>query len=303
MDRSKKNKLLVLAGPTAVGKTGTSIEIAKRFQCPIFSADSRQLYREMHIGTAKPDKEEMQGLQHYFIGSVSIHEKYDVGTYEKEVLERLSIYYSKNQFAILTGGTGLYIKAVCDGLDTFPDIDESVAKKLADKYKEQGLLPLQQELKSSDPVYYAKVDIQNPHRLIRALAVIKSSGKPYSSFLSGEKKEREFDPIYIFLNRDREELYQRINVRVDRMVNSGLIEEARALYPHKDLKSMQTVGYQELFDHFDGKCTREEAIEQIKQNSRRYAKRQLTWFRRDERYAHFHPDDVEGIVGYVEEEI
>lgn len=298
-----QNILIILAGPTAVGKTDCSLILAKKYNSAIFSADSRQLYKEMSIGTAKPSTEVLAEVNHHFINHVSIHAPYDAGKYEKEVLAAFEHYFSGNSTAILTGGTGMYIKAVTDGLDIFPAIDKQVLETVKRDYSEHGINFLRQELKKSDELYSQRVDLDNPHRLIRALSVIRQTGKPFSSYLGKEKTSRSFSPIFILLNREREELYNRINQRVDQMIQDGLLEEAKGLYDHRHLTSLQTVGYQELFEFMEGKITIEQAIDLIKRNSRRYAKRQLTWFRKDKRWKNFHPDNIAGITSWIAEKM
>ncbi len=300
MNKDKHKKILiVIAGPTASGKTSIAIELAKKLGAEIISADSRQVYKEMSIGTAKPTVKEMQGIPHHFIGNVSIKEKYDVGIYEREVLGFLEKYYQKNKYAILVGGTGLYINAVLYGLDKFPDVDEEVKLKLIEEYHEKGIEYLQNELKKVDLKYYSTVDKNNAHRMIRALSVYRQSGMPYSSFLDKIKPKREFEPIKILLDTPREILYQRINDRVDDMLKQGLEYEARDLYRFKHLKALQTVGYKELFKYFDGNLAREEAIDLLKQNTRRYAKRQMTWFRNKGEWNVFDSKNVEEIFDFI----
>ncbi len=300
MNKDKHKKLLiVIAGPTASGKTSLAIELAKKLKAEIISADSRQVYKEMSIGTAKPTINEMQGVPHHFIGNVSIKEKYDVGIYEREVLGFLEKYYQKNEYAILVGGTGLYINAVLYGLDKFPDVDEEVKLKLNEEYQEKGIEHLQNELKEVDFDYYDSVDKNNAHRLIRALSVYRQSGSPYSSFLDKTRPKREFEPIKILLDTPREVLYQRINDRVDDMLIEGLEEEAGDLYQFKHLKALQTVGYKELFKYFDGDITKEEAIDLLKQNTRRYAKRQMTWFRNKGKWNVFDAKNTDEIYDFI----
>lgn len=280
-DRKIYKKLLVIGGATATGKTALAIRLARHFGTEILSADSRQLYREMSIGTAKPTEEELAAAPHHFIHHISIEEPYSVGDYEREALALLEKLFQEHEVVILCGGSGLYIKAVCEGLDVFPEVPPEVRQEVESWYAAEGIGPLQEELRKVDPEYYEEVDRQNPHRLIRALALHRASGKRMSELRQGQAKARFYQPHYFQLTMEREELYERINRRVDRMLEAGLVEEARALYPRKHLPALQTVGYQELFDYFDGKHDLEEAVRLIKRNSRRYAKRQLTWFRRD----------------------
>ncbi len=293
--------LIVIGGSTASGKTGLSIQLAQHFNAPILSADSRQFYREMNIGTAKPNAEELAAAEHFFINNLSIKDEYSVGDYETDALALLEKVYTDNDLAILVGGSGLFIKAVCEGLDQFPDVPIEVRNKLHAQYINEGIESLQEELKVSDPDYYQKVDLQNPHRLIRALGVCRVSGQPFSAFWQQKKTERSFTPIYILAEVDRPLLYQRINQRVDQMIEAGLVEEAKTLYPNRTLGALNTVGYGELFEHLDGKLSLEKAIELIKRNSRRYAKRQMTWLRRNPEWKPFSPQDVNSIIKHIEQ--
>lgn len=295
-----KKQLIVIAGPTAVGKTSLSIELAKNYLCPVISADSRQFYKEMNIGTAKPTTQEMQGVRHYFINNISIHDSYTVGDYEKQVIETLENLFKDHKYVILVGGSGLYINAVLNGVDEFEEIPEHIREELNKAYSEKGLSYLQEELKKRDESYYNQVDLNNPQRLIRALEVCIHTDLPYSSFRTKPKKERSFNAIPILINTNRELLYERINHRVDEMIKKGLLEEVKSLYPFKQLNALNTVGYKELFTHLDGNCTLEEAISQIKQNSRRYAKRQLTWFNHQGDFECFGPDDFHKITAYID---
>ena len=299
--KNSKKYLIVVAGPTASGKTATAIHLAKHYQTVVLSADSRQFYREMQIGTAKPRPEEMEGVPHYFIDSLGIHEDYSVGDFEKEALQALNEVFQSHQLAILTGGSGLFIQAVCQGLDAFPEVPLEVRNKLETLYREKGLTQLQQYLQKVDPAYFEEVDIHNPHRLIRALAVYEASGKPYSSFRNASPAPRPFTPIYLLLEWDRTDLYRRIDQRVDQMVADGLVEEVKKLYPHRAYNALQTVGYQELFNHFDGAYSLEEAIDLIKQHSRNYAKRQGTWFRKQADWARFSAGDYQGMIDYIDD--
>lgn len=291
--------LIVIAGPTASGKSKLAIDLALHYHCEIVSADSRQVYREMNAGVAKPDPLQMATVPHHLIGHVSIHDAYNAGIYEQEALHVLDELYSRRDIAILAGGTGLYIHAVLEGFDVFPEISPDIINRLKNKLEEQGPEALQNDLKQKDPEYYARVDIHNPHRLIRALAVIESAGLPYSQLRKQRKKTRPFIPIPLLLSAERNRLYQRINQRVDEMVNLGLKEEALTLYPFRHLNSLQTVGYQEWFDHFEGKLTEAEAIDKIKQHTRNYAKRQWTWFRRTG-WPEFGTEEVEKIIAYID---
>ncbi len=299
----EQNYLIVIGGATASGKTSLAIQLAQHFDTAILSCDSRQFFREMTIGTAKPTPEELAQAPHYFINSLSIETEYSVGDYERDTLQCLENIYQEKQVAIMVGGSGLYIQAVCEGLDVFPDVPRAIRDELEALYESEGIAALQAELQGSDPTYYAKVDTQNPHRLIRALSVCRVSGQPFSSFFNQAKTARNFKPIFILLEWERALLYERINKRVDMMVAAGLVEEARGLFPHRANTALQTVGYQELFEHFEGNISLEEAIELIKRNSRRYAKRQMTWFRRDARWKGFAPQDVEDIKVFIKEEM
>ena len=279
---SVKKKLIVIGGPTASGKTDFAIKLAQYYKTEILSADSRQFFKEMSIGTAKPSQSELALAKHHFIGNLSIHDAYSVGDFERDALSVLDTIFEKNDTAIMVGGTGLYIRAVCEGLDEFPDVPLSIRQEFEDILEKQGIESLQKILQEVDYVYFTQVDIQNPKRLIRALSVWKTSGQPFSSFRSGTKVERDFEPIYIALDLPREVLYDRINRRVDIMMADGLLDEAQLLYPFRHLNALQTVGYTELFAHFDGQMTLYEAVDKIKQHSRNYAKRQMTWFRKND---------------------
>ncbi|MCW3102036.1 MAG: miaA [Bacteroidetes bacterium] len=296
----KTNKyLIVVAGPTAIGKTALGVRLAKTFGTVVLSADSRQFFREMSIGTAKPSAEEMQGIPHYFIDSHSVAEPYNVGKYEAEAIALLEKLFSGHDVVVMAGGSGLYIDAVCKGFDELPEADDLIRKQIDDLLEHEGIGALQEKLKQLDPVYYAQVDLKNPQRLGRALEVCISSGMPYSSLREGKIKTRDFNCIKIGLDTSRELLYERINNRVDKMMHEGLLEEVRSLVPFKAANALQTVGYKELFDHLEGKSSLQAAIELIKQNTRRFAKRQLTWFRRDAGIKWFEPDETEKIIEYI----
>ena len=295
-----KKNLIVIAGPTAVGKTALSIELAKFYSCPIISADSRQFYKEMSIGTAKPTKEEMQDVPHYFIDNISIHDTYNVGQFEREAIECIDTLFKEHEQLILVGGSGLYINAILNGVDEFEEIPSHIREQLIKDYEEKGLTFLQEQLKLKDEVYYNQIDLNNPQRIMRALEVCIHNNKPYSSFRTKEKKQRPFDSINILINTDREALYNRINKRVDIMMQNGLLEEVKSLYPFKHLNALNTVGYKELFDFIDGKCALEDAVNLIKQNSRRYAKRQLTWFNHQGDFETFEPIDLEKLKAYLD---
>ncbi len=295
--------LIVLAGPTAVGKTALSITLAKHFRTEILSADSRQFYREMNIGTAKPTAAELSQVKHHFINNLSITEEYTAGKYEAEALTILEELFKEKEVVVVTGGSGLFIKALCEGLDDIPPVDPEVRERLNHEWQQAGLDSLLTELSQRDPVYYEVVDRDNPVRVIRALEVCRGTGMPYSSFRTSVKKERPFRVVKIGLNREREELYQRIDLRMDQMLKEGLLEEVRALQAYRDHNSLQTVGYSEVFGYMEGQYDYEEMVRLLKRNSRRYAKRQLTWFSKDEEFHWFHPAQEKEIIGFIEQEI
>ncbi len=294
------NFLIFVVGPTAIGKTNTSIHLAKHFNAPILSADSRQFFKEMNIGTAKPSEEELSMAKHYFINNKSIHDNYNVGLFEMESIETLDSIYKSGNIAIVVGGSGLYINAICDGLDELPETEEGVREELIKLHQEKGITQLQELLKQHDPVYYNEVDIQNPQRIMRALEVCISSGTPFSTFRKKKSVPRNFIPIKIGLNIDREELYKKINLRVDEMMKNGLLEEVKQFLQYKTLNPLQTVGYKELFDYLENKISLEEAVEKTKQNTRNFAKRQLTWFRKDMNIKWFEPLQQDEIIKYIE---
>jgi len=285
--------LLVIAGPTAVGKTAIAIELAQHYDTVVVSADSRQFFREMSIGTAKPGKDELTAVQHYFINSHSIQESFSVGDFEKQALALLDDLFKEHDVVIMAGGSGLYIKAVCEGFDNLPVADPGIRHRLNQDFTELGIRHLQHKLKEVDPDYYEQVDIQNPQRIIRALEVFEATGKPISSYRKSTVNDRPFRIVKIGLNLPRDILYQQINYRVDKMVEQGLIDEVQSLLPYRHLNALNTVGYNELFDYFDGKISLETAIELIKQNTRHFAKRQLTWFRKDKDFHWVEADDEE----------
>lgn len=295
--------ILIIAGPTAVGKTDLCINLAKKFNTVIISSDSRQFFQEINIGTAKPSEKELDSVPHYFIGNKSIQDTYNVRMYETEALDCISSLFEKKDFLILTGGSGLYIDAVVDGLDPIPDINQGIRDELNLMYAKNGIKYLQDLLEKLDPVYFTKVDRQNPQRLIRSLEVCLETGLPFSSFRTRKKVNRPFKTIKVALNRDRDELYKRIDQRMDGMITKGLFEEAMAMYPYKNLNALNTVGYKEIFGFFDGEYDKEEAVRLLKRNSRRYAKRQLTWLKRDKTYHWFHPDAINDIVAMVKSQM
>ncbi len=299
--KNKTNKtLIVILGPTAVGKTSLAIELAKHFNTEIISADSRQFYREMRIGTSAPTPEELESAIHHFIGNLSVTDYYNVSKFENEALCKLEEIFLSNPFAIMVGGSGLYIDAVCKGIDELPDPDEKIRKELKEKYKNQGLESLQQQLKKLDPEYYSIVDISNPNRLMRAIEVNLITGKTFTSLRNNILKNREFEIIKIGLNRNREKLFNIINSRVDKMINTGLIDEVKDLTKYRNFNALNTVGYKEIFEYLDKKITLKQAIQNIKTNTRRYAKRQLTWFKKDESIKWFHPDDLQNIIEFTD---
>ncbi len=273
--------LLVLLGPTGVGKTEWSIRVAEQLGCPIISADSRQIYKGMTIGTAAPDEEQLKRVQHYFIGKLLPEDYYSASEFELDVLQLLQELHKKHNTIVMVGGSMMYIDAVCKGIDDIPTIDDKLRADLKELYDKEGLDPIRRQLKILDPVFYDEVDLKNPKRVIHALEICLMSGKPYSSLRTNPNKKRPFKIIKVGFNRNRQELYDRINMRVDMMIEDGLIEEARGFYPKRHLNSLNTVGYKELFEYFDGNHTLDFAIEKIKQHSRNYARKQLSWFRRD----------------------
>lgn len=289
--------LVVITGPTAVGKTALTIELAQHYGIPIINADSRQIYRELKIGTAAPSDEQLQQAPHLFVGTKSIDDYYNASMYEQEVLSYIK--ESSSPIELLSGGSMMYIDAVCNGIDDIPTVREDIREEMKRRYKEEGLEALCEELKRLDPEHYAIVDRQNYRRVIHALEICHQTGKTYTSFRTQQKKERPFHIIKIGLNRDREELYQRINQRVDQMMADGLLDEVKELVEKRHTNALNTVGYKELFDYLDGRWPLEEAVERIKGNTRRYARKQLTWYKRDEDMRWFHPDDIQDILNYI----
>ena len=295
----KDKYLVVIAGPTASGKTATAIKVAKALGTEIISADSRQFYKELPIGTAAPTSEEQAEVQHHMIHNLNVEDKYDVADYEQDVLNLLNQLFVNHDAVVLTGGSGLFIDAVCKGLDSIPDISEEVRNKVDELYKKGGLIALQNEVERLDPEYYSIVDKYNPRRLQRAVEVCYQTGLTYSSFRKNTVKQRDFKIIKVALLWERSELVMRINKRVDIMVNEGLVEEAKAMYPKRHLNSLNTVGYKEIFEHFDGKVSLDEAIENIKINTRQYAKRQMTWLRKNNDYKWFTIDELDEMLNYI----
>lgn len=291
--------LIVLLGPTGVGKTDVSIDIAHHFSCEIISADSRQFFREMKIGTAVPSDDQLKKIKHHFIRFISVKEYYSSSLFERDVLKILPPMFGKNNRVLMTGGSGMYIDAVCEGIDDIPDTDQTVREKYTIIYREQGIEGLRFALRRLDPEHYEKVDLKNPKRIIRALEVCETTGRPYSSFLKKEKRQRDFKILKIGLERPREELFRRINLRVDKMLEEGLENEARDLYELRHLNALKGVGYREFFDYFEGKITKDKAIELIKRNTRRFAKRQITWWARDKQIIWFEAGKEDEIVNYI----
>ena len=287
----KNNTLLVLAGPTAVGKTAYAIRMARELNTEIISADSRQFYSEMSIGTAKPTIAELKQVQHHFIGQLSIHQQYNVSNFEQDALLKLAELFQTYPIVILTGGSGLYIDVLCKGVDDFPDPSPELRAQLKELLRKEGIFALQNLLMEKDPAYYLEVDLANPNRLIRALEVCITTGRSYSSLRKNSNKERPFEIVKVALNLPREILFSRINLRVDQMMAQGLLEEAKSLLTVRHLNALNTVGYKELFSYFDGECSLEQAVTDIKTNTRRYAKRQLTWFKKDPEYSWISPED------------
>lgn len=298
------NFLINITGPTAIGKTSLAIEVAKHFETEIISADSRQFFKEMKIGTAVPETAELKAAPHHFIQHISIEENYSVGDFEREAIRKLNEIFRNNRVAVMVGGSGLYIKAVTEGLDDFPEVDPKIRENLNKHLEEDGIDWLQQKLFLLDPEHYRNMDVQNPHRLIRALEICIGTGKTFSSFLNKAKPQRDFKTISIGLMAEREIIYDRINKRVDMMIENGLVEEAKSLYPKRELNALNTVGYKELFQYFDGKIDLDTAISEIKKNTRRFAKRQLTWFRKDKEIEWFEFDeDRARIFSYIEDQM
>ena len=298
------NFLINITGPTAIGKTSLAIAVAKYFDTEMISADSRQFFKEMRIGTAVPETEELEAAPHHFIQHISVEENYSVGDFERDAIQKLNEIFRNNRVAVMVGGSGLYIKAVTEGLDDFPEVDPKIRENLNKHLEEDGIDWLQQKLFLLDPEQYRNMDVQNPHRLIRALEICIGTGKTFSSFLNKAKPQRDFKTISIGLMAQREIIYERINKRVDIMIENGLVEEARKLYPKRDLNALNTVGYKELFQYFDGNIDLDTAISEIKKNTRRFAKRQLTWFRKDKEIEWFEFDeDRARIFSYIEDKI
>lgn len=290
--------LVVITGPTAVGKTQLCLDLAQRLGTPIINADSRQIYRDLKIGTAAPTEEQLRQVHHYFVGTLSLDEYYSASMYEQQTIALLEKLFQENDYALMTGGSMMYIDAVCHGIDDIPTVDEQTRETLKRRLQEEGLESLCEELKRLDPEHYEVVDLQNPRRVVHALEICLMTGNTYTSYRKAERKERPFKIIKIGLTRPREELYQRINSRVDQMMEQGLLEEAQRLYPQRHLNALNTVGYKELFNYMDGIWTLDEAVERIKGNTRRYARKQLTWFKKDSDVIWAHPTNISDIYHY-----
>lgn len=299
MNNRFQKKLIIITGPTAIGKTGLAVFLAQQLHTEIISFDSRQFYKEMKIGTAVPTDEELAEVPHHFIQNLSIHDDYTVGDFEQDALKKIEELFQKYDSLVMVGGSGMFEKAVTEGLDEFPDVNPNFRQELIQEFETEGIEKLQEELKMADFAYYQQVDLSNHQRLIRALEIIRGTGKPFSSFRKNKSAERNFKVIKIGLELPREEIYNRINRRVDLMMEEGLLEEVRSLYEFKHLNSLQTVGYRELFDYLDGKTELDFAVEEIKKNTRRYAKRQLTWYRKDENIKWFSPFEKEEVLKFI----
>lgn len=296
---AKKKTLIAIVGPTAVGKTAMAISLAQYFKTEIISADSRQFYREMTIGTAKPDLEELASAPHHFINSHSITQDYSAGDFEREALHKLDELFRQNDVVIMVGGSGLFVRALCEGLDDLPKAGDEVRERLNNEMAQLGLEQMKERLKTIDPAYYQIADIDNPQRVVRALEVFEATGKPMSFYHKKDLNKRPFDILTIGLNMERPQLYERINLRVERMMEMGLLEEVRSLFPFRSKPALLTVGYAELFDYLDGNISLEEAVERIQQNSRRYAKRQITWFKKYGNTSWFQPDETGTIIDFI----
>ena len=297
------NTLIVLLGPTGVGKTELSLRVASHVGSPIISADSRQLYKELVIGTAAPTAEQLARIKHYFVGTLSLTDYYNASQFEEEVLLCLENLFPSTSNVVMTGGSMMYIDAVCNGIDELPTVSQEIRTNLMKRFEVEGLDPIREDLKRLDPQHYNEVDLNNYKRVIHALEICLMTGRPYSELRTNTKKTRPFRIIKIGLTRDREELCDRINARVDQMMRDGLLEEARHVYPYKHLNSLNTVGYKEMFNYLDGEWPLDFAVEKIKRNSRVYARKQMTWFKRDKEINWFHPDNIEGILTFLDEQL
>lgn len=300
---TKRGTLIVVVGPTGSGKSALAVELAKHYNAPIISTDSRQMYRGLPIGTAQPTAEELAAAKHYFIADREVEDDFNCGRYEVEALALLERLFAESEHVVAVGGSGLYVQALCEGMDALPEADVELRNELRRRLDSEGLDSLFEELRRLDPKYAEVVDRCNPSRVMRALEVCLSTGRPYSEQRSGRVASRPFRIVKVGTDLPRDLLYERIDKRVDMMVTDGLVEEARRVYPKRHLNALQTVGYREMFDYFDGRCTLDEAIELVKRNSRRYAKRQLTWFRRDKQTGWFSPFDIAPIVEYIDRRI
>lgn len=295
-----RNKLIVLIGPTGVGKTELSLSLAEFLHTPVINADSRQLYKDLTIGTAAPTADQLKRIKHYFVGTLSLTDYYSAAQFESDVISLLDQLYQTHPFALMSGGSMMYIDAVCNGIDDIPTVDQETREMIMERYQQEGLTPLSNELRLLDPVYYAIVDQKNPKRILHALEICYMTGKPYSSFRTNKKKERSFDIIKIGLRRDREELYERINKRVDEMIQNGLIDEVKNVMSYRYTNALNTVGYKEIFQYLDGNWSLEQAIEKIKQNTRIYSRKQMTWYKKDTEIHWFHPDNDKEIKKFLE---
>ena len=300
-EKSKNKTLIVITGPTGVGKTELCLSIAEHFGCDIINCDSRQLFRDIPIGTAAPTARQQQRVRHYFVGTLSLNTYFSASMYEEAV--RKHIEESKKELFLLTGGSMMYIDAVCNGIDELPTVREDIREELKHRLEKEGLDSLLEELKVLDPIHYNNVDTKNPRRILHALEICHQTGLPYSSFMTSSKKERSFNVVKIALRREREELYERINNRVLKMMDEGFLEEAKKVYPFRHLNSLNTVGYKELFDFFDGKTDLPEAIRRIQSNTRRYMRKQETWFKKDKDIVWFSPTDIKEIIKYIDKSI
>ena len=300
---SSDKTLVVVTGPTAVGKTALCLEIARRFGTPVINADSRQIYRDLRIGTARPTEAEMRQVRHYFVATHGLSDYYSASMYEHEVLGLLETLFTSTAMALMAGGSMMYIDAVCNGIDDIPTVDDKTRETLKRRLKEEGLEPLVEELRRLDPEHYEIVDRRNPRRVVHALEICHMTGQTYTSFRKAEKKQRPFRIVKVGLNRQRDELYDRINQRVDDMMRDGLLQEASSVYAYRGLNALNTVGYKELFAYLEGRFSLEEAVERIKGNTRRYARKQLTWLRRDPTIRWFHPDNKKEIIDYILSEV
>jgi tRNA dimethylallyltransferase len=294
-----KPTLIVITGPTAVGKTALTLDIARHYGIPVINADSRQIYQELKIGTASPTPEQLRQAHHYFVGTKSIHDYYNASMYEQDVLTLLQSLFTQSPIQLLSGGSMMYIDAVCNGIDDIPTIRDDIRQEIKRRYADEGLEALCADLQRLDPEHYQEVDRKNYRRVIHALEICYQTGKTYTSFRKQQRKPRPFQIIKIGLNREREQLYERINRRVDQMMADGLLDEARAMQPYRDANALNTVGYKELFDYFDGRWPLDEAVERIKGNTRRYARKQLTWYKRDESVVWFHPEQQQDILNHI----